>query len=342
MKSAIWDPFVGEINFHQDKVPKTYAGIKIPDWVRSVAGILSLSGIVFFSVAVFYRDALWIAVPSVAFGVIGVLGSDYLNNKEQQIDWLLFSLARKNNWAFEILPSTNCQRAEALGQLHRRSLEDYSARMPGQMPMDPRLKRIHERVGDLLSVKIGRMTMLAFDAFFWGETGTKLPFWMAIGVVRSDTTLAAPSLKKDRYGNAGHQACMLQMLCAYRLDRDTGIRARLLHEGVTGESRRDFQTESVEFNRRFNVSIADRWGNPPDDADAKEHALLQALSPATQATLIDLKGRYDVQVVIDGDTVFYSGWEQLNTSDFEAIGRHIASIVKAFSESAVSFKDYVE
>ncbi|MEM8539746.1 MAG: hypothetical protein AAGF25_02220, partial [Pseudomonadota bacterium] len=323
------------------EVTKAYAGIEIPDWVRSLAGSLCLLGILSFIIAVFYRSALWVGVPCLALGLIGILGADHLNNTERKVDWLLFNLAKLNNWAFEILPSTNRQKAEAMEQLLKQRNQN-ERRTPGELPMDPRLKRIHDRVGDLLRVKIGRVTQLEIDAFFRGGTKSGIPFWMAIGVTRSDMSLAVSSLKSDRYGNTGNQAYMFQMLCAYQLDRDTGIRARLLHESVTGESRRDFQTESVEFNRRFNLSIADRRGNAPSDAKTKEQVLLQALSPATQATLIDLKDKYDVQLVIDGDTIFYSGWDLLNTSDFEILGRHIAALVEAFAESAVSFKAYVE
>ena len=342
MTSKLWDPFVGEIDFRQEEVRKPRTGIKIPGWLQSATGILILLGILLFVVAIFYRDALWLGVPCIGIGVAGMLGADYLSNKELQVDWLLFDLAKQKNWAFEVLPSTNRQKAEALEQLLSQSRKDNEERQAGMMPMDPRLKRIHERVGDLLRVKIGRVTMLEIDAFFWGETESEIPFWMAIGLVQSDMTLAASSLKTDRFGNTGNQAYLLQMLCAYPLDRDTNIRARLLHENVVGESRRDFQTESVEFNRHFNISIADRWGNPPDDVKSKELALVQVLSPATQATLIELKTKYDVQVVIDGDTIFYSGWDKLNTDDFGIVARHIASIGEAFAESAVSFKDYVE
>ncbi|MEP1931970.1 MAG: hypothetical protein ABJJ37_11880 [Roseibium sp.] len=342
MSKTMWDPFVGEVDFHQQSVANPREGIEIPDFFRSLAGVLVLAGFVICFVGIFYRDALWLGVPSLCIGLVGLLGIDHLNNKDGKIRWLLYQLAEANRWAFEVLPSTNLQKNEALKRPANQPRENGSARQPGEIPMDPRVRRVYDRVGDLLTGKVGRVTVLDIDAFFWGETRKSVPFWMAIGVVQADMTLAAPSLKTDAYGNTSNQAYMLQMLCAYRLDRDTGIRARLLHESVTGESRHDFQTESIDFNRKFNISIADRKGNTPEDADAQYQALLQALSPATQATLIELKRKYDVQLVIDGDTVFYAGWDKVNSSDFSIVAEHIVTVTEAFAESAVSFKHFVE
>lgn len=342
MKETLWDPFVGQVDFRQDIVKKPHAGIKIPAWLRSVAGIMCLLGFLFFLAAFIYPNALWIGVPSTILGVIGMLSIDHLNNTERQIDWLLFNLAKQNNWAFEVLPTTNRQKAEAMEQLLRRKRAEGSEHMPGERPLDPRLKHLRERAGDLMHVKIGHVTILKIDAFFRGETSNRIPFWMAIGVTGSDMTLSESALKKDNHGNVGNQSFMFQMLCAYQLDRDTKIRARILHKDAASHSQQDFQTESVDFNRRFDISVADRWGCVPDDLSAKQQALLQALSPTTLAILIDLKDKYDVQLVIDGDTVFYSGWDRLNTSNFEVMGEYIASVSEAFAESAVSLKERVE
>ncbi|MEM8796361.1 MAG: hypothetical protein AAGE61_12405 [Pseudomonadota bacterium] len=337
----MWDPFDGEINFKQEVVAKPRKGIKLPDWIRSVAGILLLVGFALFFVGFFYRDILWVAAPCAFGGAIVLLGADYLNNSEKRIDFLLYQLAKKNNWGFEILPSTNAEKHAAVKHLIDEKRKQ-GRHVEGELPMDPRIRRVRDRVGDLLDMKVGRMTMIDIDAFFWGNTTKAIPFWMAFGIVQSDMTLAAPSLKTDAYGNTGNQAYLLQMLCAYKLDRDTDIRARLLHESILGESRHDFQTESVEFNRQFNISIADRRGNVPENASAYHQALLQALTPATQATLIELKRKYDVQVVIENDIVFYAGWDKVNTSDFDVVGEHLSAISEAFADSAVSFKRYVE
>ena len=332
----MWDPFAGPVPFSQQVVAKPGKAIKIPGFVRSFGGILLLLGILLFVVAIVYRDALWIGVPSVMLGLTIILGADHLGKVNANIDWLLYKLAKRHDWAFESLPRVKSEEEV------RRLTSQPNSQMIDRRLRDPRIRKIHEHVGDLLKVKVGRVTMMEFNAIYRGQSAQSIPFWMAMGVVPADMTLAAPSLKTDRHGNKGAQAYMFQMLCAYRLDRDTGIRARLLHEAVTGESRTDFQTESVEFNRLFNISIADPSGQAPKDVQAHYNALLQALTPATQATLIGLKEKYDVQVVIDGDIVFYAGWDKLNSDDFDVIDQHIYQITEAFAQSALSFKRYVE
>ncbi len=338
--ARLWDPFSGEIPFHQQSVRKPGKGMEIPGFIRSFGGILLLLGLITCLAAFIYRDALWLGVPCLCFGLAIIFGADHLNKTDANLDWLLFKLAKQHGWAFELLPTVRADQQATMSS--RASSSQGNTHLAANRKVDPRIGKIHERVGDLLTMKIGRITMVDFRAIYRGNSRDALPFWMALGVLKSDMTLAASSLKRDRYGNEGSQAFLFQMLCAYRLDRDTGIRVRLLHEGITGESRTDFQTESVEFNRQFNISIADKSGNPPEDVETQHHALLQALTPATQATLIDLKERYDVQLVIDGDTVFYAGWDKLNTTNFDIIDQHIHTMTEAFADSALSFKHYIE
>lgn len=339
MTDALWDPFVGEVDFHQQSVAKPHAGIKIPGAIRSIVSISMLIGMVLCFVAIIYRDALWLGVPLAFLGAAALFGIDHLANKEGKVDWLLYQLAKQNNWAFKVLPKLNGKSNEALLHVMQHGAGKDTAPSHVELPKDHPMHRVRERVSPLFRPKVGRVTIYELDAFFWGKTQDEIPFWMAMGVMSSDMTLAAKPLKTDKYGNTGNQAYMIQMLCAYRLDRDTDIRARLLHESVLGQSWTDFQTESVEFNRQFNISVAEAGKGA---SQSQDQALLQALSPATQATLIELKKRYDVQVIIDGDTVFYSGWDQLNSTDFSIFSEHIKTITETFAESSVSFKQYVE
>lgn len=342
--SPMWDPFRGPVPFHQDSVQRPAKGMKVPGFVRSLGGILLLGGLLLCVVAIVYRDALWLGLPGLCIGMLIIFAIDHVTKVDDQIDWLLHQVAKRNNWAFECLRQVKAEVLPDIGlPLHdAKSVERDNRHLAEMRVRDPRVRQVHARVGDLLKPKVGRVTMVDFNAVFRGQSRASVPFWMMMSMVQSDMTLAAAPFKQDAYGQQGHHAYMLQMICAYQLDRDTGIRARLLHESVTGESRKDFQTESVDFNRLFNISLADVAGNLPEDADMQHQALLQALTPATQATLIDLKTQYDVQVVIEGDTVFYAGWDRLNTMDFDIISQHIHAITEAFAESAMSFKRYVE
>lgn len=338
--TMMWDPFAGDTPFSQQQVKKPSSNIKLPAFLNSLAGFMILAGFALCFVAILYVDAMWIGVPTIMLGFTLLFLYEHFNKTDANIDWLLFQLAQKHNWAMELIPRTASDKEMARQLLAEKTGKTIQRDMSNKY--NPRILPIHERVGDLLKVKVGRVTMLEFNAFFRGKTSQAIPFWMGVGMIQADMSLAAGELKRDAYGNVGNQAYMIQMLCAYQLDRDTGIRARLLHESVLGESKRDFQTESVEFNRLFNISLADKNGKAPEDAESQHQALLQALTPATQASLIELKEKYDIQLVIEGDTVFYAGWTKLNSPEFDIIEQHLHGITEAFAQSAVSFKHYVE
>ena len=127
-------------------------------------------------------------------------------------------------------------------------------------------------------------------------------------------------------------------MIAYQLERDTGIVATLLAEALDRDGWLDAKTESSEFNSRFKIAVEPSHGSVEDPS----LALLRALTPATQATLIALDERYRLQVMLDGDTVFFSGTDRIMDEDEAVIGMHFAELVDQFGKAAVSFKHYVE
>jgi hypothetical protein len=319
----VWDPFVGKVAFERhDVAPPTSEGVRIPRWITTLLGLMMISGSLALLMGFFWTDALWFAVPALVVSVGGMVIADTLSKAEEKQNWLFFRTADRNGWAFRLIEAP---------------VEQTSGGRNFRLP-DPFVQRVFDRVPELCHAHVGQL--IPFDApqaMYWGVTKTDIPFWMGIQMFQMDAALAAEAIKTDAFGNRNIRGKFFNIIIAYDLDRDTGIRARLLGEAFGRDSRNDIKTESVEFNNRFNIAITDdRQGN------GGRLALLRALTPATQATLIDLRDRYRSQLIIDGATIYFSGNDRILAEDETVIAEHFAMLLEQFAWAALSFKQFVE
>lgn len=318
---TVWDPFAGTLPFERQTVENPGKGVALPGWVNTFFGLLALVATAAIVVAVFWRPAAWLGVPALVVSLAGVFGADFLARTQGKRDWLFFRLAERNDWAFRLIERQIRRRR---GSRTTRSVDPFAA-------------RVYQQIPELCRPRPGQMIPLQFQAMYWGRTQRDIPFWLGVQQYEVDATLAAEALKKDGFGARSLRGKLFNMAVAYDLDRDTGIRARLLAEAFDMDGWSDFKTESVEFNRRFNIAI----GNPRGDENGRL-ALLRALTPATQSVLIDLHDRYQAQLVIDGRTVFLAGHDRIMSEDDDVVAARFGALVEQFAEAAVSFKRYAE
>lgn len=319
--SPVWDPFAGSLPFERQRVARPGEGVRLPGWIGTALGLLAVVAAIALVVAFFWWPAAWFGIPALAVSVAGMLGGDMLAGTAQTRDWRFYRVAEKNGWAFRLIePEVR----------HRHGARRVRA-------VDPLAARVYRHLPELCRPSPGQLIPLTFQAMYWGRTMSGLPFWLGLQQYEVDATLAVEALKKDGFGGRGLQGRLFNMAVAYDLDRDTGIRAHLLAETFDRDGWRDIKTESVEFNRRFNIALADdRTGG------GGSLALLRALTPATQSILIDLHDRYRVQLVIDGPTIYLSGQDRIMSEEDDVIAARFDALVRQFAEAAVSFKHFAE
>ncbi|WP_127144542.1 hypothetical protein [Pelagibacterium montanilacus] len=356
-----WDPFGRAIAPQRDAIKPPRNAIAFPAWLTPVLLVLAIGGIGWMIVAaVFLGGGEAVLVPAVLIGAAGgaVILVDTLGKGQQSRLYRYFRAAEALGWSYRIAP-TYVQGAPGLAGTRKRrpggggaggkqvpafmaeALEkaEVSKREAGAAPGTPEseLQAVYKAIPELFAPRPGQPVAMTIEAEFWGETEEAIPFWMGVREMEMNTTFAARELKTDHAGQTGDNGALLMMVAAYRLDRDTGIRATLLAEAI-GDSRKDIKTESAEFNARYH--IAARGTGSREDETAM--AVLQALTPATQTTLLDLWDRYRMQAIIDGRVVHVSGYERINTRDPEILAQRLGAAAERFAAAATGFKRYVE
>lgn len=186
-----------------------------------------------------------------------------------------------------------------------------------------RMKVMVRKLPELFHARVG-MSSLSLREEVYGHTPDGAAFWLGTN---------SSGANNDPNRVAGSYA----LLVAFQLDRDSGVKATILPERMTTAqaARPDFQTESVEFNNAFEVKL-----KSPGEQDRL--ALLRALTPATQTSLLDLSARYQVRLVIEGETIFVGGFGELEDGDAQAFGDSLANIIAEFAGAAAAVKTYVE
>ncbi|MEM1047439.1 MAG: hypothetical protein AAGL24_14875 [Pseudomonadota bacterium] len=312
MRETYWDPFEGTQTPALPAPEKGASKWVLPDYLKKLELPLLLLAFPAFAVAAFSDTYRFYGVAAFTIGVGGGLAINHFSDAEG-------TLRRRLQAA-----------ADALGFAFR-----------GLMP-DGRLGTIRRRVPELFTLRIGGSIPLVISTEMWGESPSGVPLWLGAAALQSAALFGGP--KQDRsvgpetmFGNT------VMMIAGYRLERDTGIRVLIMPEFVTaiGPLDRDIKTESVEFNAKFNIrmSMADGQSAVPDEATAD---LLRVLTPAFQATLIDLADRFAARVIVDRDTVFFAGYQNVRALDADLLTGLVRSSVDRFAEAAVSFKRYAE
>jgi len=322
--STVWDPFRGSVPFRQDSAPPPKQGMLVPGWVKSILGLLCIASVPFLLAGIIWPDvAIFVGIPVLAVSVLGLFAVDFLSGSSEARAWRYAEIARVRGWAYEA----------TVRQPHPQGRRRQKTRPTGGRLADPK----HATIATLLAPRPGQPIPIMIEAQYRGATQAGIPFWLGLQEMEADASLGVADLRRDAHGNAGPRGVLLAMVAGYNLDRDTGIRARLTAQGLIA-ARGDQSTGAVAFDRLFDVVVE----RPADGGDVARLALLRTLTPAMQTTLLDLAERYRAQVLIDGRTVFFSGYDRLMSEDPTVIAATVGNVVEAFAEAAVSFKTYAE
>jgi len=145
-------------------------------------------------------------------------------------------------------------------------------------------------------------------------------------------------MRRDARGGKGGYGQFFSLLGAYRIDRKTGIRAVIRPENIVnrGPLDRDIKTESIQFNERFHVS-----GRPMTKRDSRDvtQEVLQILTPATQASMLDLAARFhNLGFIVEDDVLFFMAQDRLageNASE-GGIDRLLPGMLEEFEAAKLS------
>lgn len=312
MTETFWDPFEGSQTPAPQGPGKVGPKWVLPDFLKRLELPLLLLAFPAFAIAAFSDTYRFYGVAAFTIGIGGGLAINHFSDAEG-------TLRRRLQAA-----------VEALGFGFR-----------GTLP-EGRLGTIRRRIPEIFKLRVGGSIPLVVSSEMWGTSPAGIPLWLGAAALQSAAFFGGP--KQDRsvgpetiYGNT------VMMVAGYRLERDTGIRVLIMPEFVTaiGPLDRDIKTESVEFNSRFNIrmSMIDGETAVPDAATAD---LLRVLTPAFQTTLIDLADRFAARVIVDRDTVFFAGYQNLRALEPDQLTELVKSAVDRFAEAAISFKHYAE
>ena len=305
MSARVWDPIEGEVKaavpqpraITQNRFAGVLRFLSLPMLIITLAG---------FCIAVFSERLMVHGIAIATAGFVFLLFGDKLSGSS-------------SNRAARIVNA-----ARAAGHLGGTRLDK------------PKIARLAGRIRNLMVVRLGASIPLILQHEIWGQTKSGIPFWMGLSLNASRAFAGGPkaNVRVDPGQSHGEVA---MFVVAYKLDRDTGIRAEIMPEFVTakGPLDRDIKTESVEFNRKFNIRLR-------EDDGAGKMDLLRVLSPATQVVFIGLADAYAARAIIDGDTVFFGGYRNFQTTDDRALQALLTQAVDDFAEAATAFKTYAE
>ena len=311
MTATTWDPIDGEVVATRPDEAAVTAH-PLARLVRNLTGPMLLVCLAGFAVAVFSDAWQFHGIAAATVGFLFVLFGSELTGENRN------------------------RRARIANAAHA------AGHLGGTKLPEGKIARLAGRIKSLLVLRVGASIPIVLEHEIWGKTRANIPFWMGLSLIQSQALFGGPK-NAVRAGPKTTHGETAMFVVAYRLDRDTRIHAEIMPEFATakGPFDQDVKTESTEFNETFNIRLRSEEG----EAVAKgvsSAALLQVLTPATQATLIDLSQSYAARVIIDRDTVFFGGYRNFQTTDAAALQRLLTEAVEDFAEAATAFKRYVE
>ncbi|KFB08992.1 hypothetical protein [Nitratireductor basaltis] len=335
-----WDPFEGEIEVETPELSSIRKGIALPLWLKRIPLPAVLFSLVWTMAAGFGGGGfpfVPVTVTTFAFGTIFLM--EILENADGHRTRRRILIARDRNWSYtgkflewqiERKPARDSD-----GNFERRS----------QRVKPQRLKTIETAIPELTVMQAGSFMGVRLDGEFWGESVQDgLPLWVALGAMQMEAALGPRERRRDARGGRGGYGQFISLLGAYRIGRKTGIRAIIRPENIAnrGPFDRDIKTESIHFNEQFHVS--GRSVATDGEMDVSRE-VLQILTPATQATLLDLAVRFHtVGFVVVDDVLFFMAQDKLvgeNASE-GGIDRLLPGILEEFEAAKLSIKRYVE
>lgn len=308
---AVWDPIDGSAHAAR---PASVAPHTAPldRLVRKLTGPMLILSLIGFCLAIFSDRLMFLGIALACLGFAFVFFGDKLSGTEDNRRARIQSAAA------------------ALGHLGGT-----------EMPKS-RVTELGRKLRSMMMLRFGGSIPLVLTHELWGKTGADVPFWMGLSIHGSQAFLGGPkaAAQIDATSSLGDVA---MFVVAYRLDRDTGLRVEILPEfaSAIGPLDRDIKTESVEFNRFYNIRLTLNDGAPVVEQQATA-SLLRVLTPALQVVLIGLAERYAARVIIDRETVFFGGYRNMQTTDETALGALLQTAIDDFADAATAFKTYAE
>lgn len=307
-----WDPFEETISIAPEPAPD-YPKPIIPRWMGYLTGPLIIMALVGFVLIVALPEPYGFIIGGAMF-MLGCSGGIFLPK-----------------WSGVIFENKIMLRnaADAMGFTYRETIPDE------------RLEDIKGSLKDLFLLRVGGSIPLVISSEMWGTAQGNMPMWLGIAALQSQSFFGGPKQETSDGSKTSH-GNVLMIIAAYELDRDTGAEIKLMPEFVQniGPMDRDVKTESIEFNKHFNIRMRMLDGSAvPDTATV---ALFQVLTPAFQTTLNGLADEFAARVIIRGDTVYFGGFRNIRTADRKVMETNIKQIVARFAEASSSFKRYAE
>lgn len=311
MTQAVWDPIDGQTTA---AIPQAaaYSAHPLAGLVRNLTGPMLLLCLLGFGVAVVSEAWRVYGIAAAAVGFVFILFGSELTGQTKNMRARI----------------ANATRA--------------AGHVGGTKLVEGKLGKLAARIKPLLVLRAGASIPLVLEHELWGQTKAGVPFWMGLSLMQSQALFGGPKARVRADPTTTHgEAAMF--VVAYRLDRDTRIHAEILPEFATakGPLDQDVKTESISFNAEYNIRLRADEGQSVAKGTSSA-ALLQVLTPATQATLIDLADSYSARVIVDRDTVFFGGYRNFQTTDNTALERLLTQAIEDFAEAATAFKRYAE
>ncbi|MEO0917597.1 MAG: hypothetical protein AAFY31_11555 [Pseudomonadota bacterium] len=306
-----WDPILGEVKAK----PPVETAVKV-HWldglVRALNGPVLLVMLIGFGVGVFSETWRYYGLGAFCLGFVYFFLGDHITG------------ATRNSHA------------------RIRNAVAANGHVGGTKIAETKIGAFAGRIRSLMVLRFGGSVPLVIDHELWGKTDADIPFWMGLSLSQSAVYGSGPSANIRTAASSAHGE-FASFLVAYKLDRDTRVRAEIMPEFATaiGPLDRDIKTESTEFNDKYNIRLTMNAGEEVRTNDATAE-LLQVLTPAFQTVMIGLADTYAARVIIDHDTVFFGGYRNLQTTLEDELAALLKQAITDFADAATAFKTYAE
>lgn len=330
-----WDPIKGEISIDTPDVSNIRASVVLPAPARRFIPVGAIAALLWTMVQAIWTDAfpfIPVTVTTVMFALFFI--ADALENRDGRQTKRRVEIARKNGWSYT---GKLMERVREFGTV---TTSDGADRRT-HLVKSERALAVEKCVPELTKLQVGSFVGAQFDGEFWGTSSKDgLPFWVAIGAMDMEAGIAAnAALRLDSRGGTGGFGVFFSLLGAYKIGRETGVRAVVRPENLfnAGPLDRDIKTESIAFNEAFHVSGR---ATTPQGAEP-ELAVLRILTPAAQVTLLDLRERYHtVGFVVEDDVLFFMAQDKLVGANAhpDRIDVLLAGIMAEFEAAKFSLK----
>lgn len=353
-----WDPFRGEVPFQRDEVKeprgKSNAKPAFITWGSLAALLVMVISALGAAVGkLFYEPWLIPCVIALAASTLLLLafafGGDYFYGGGRDTGtWLFSEVARARGWSFKKVKRSVRSRIreyEGAGPSRIASLSSAAT----VQSHDPEIEPAFRHLPELMEARPGRLVFPVVQAVMRGrhplfgdaaplpgsgataqtassadedaDPENSLSFWYAAGLLDSNLALAAKELRTDARGRGHRHGYTFTALVAFHLESDTGIRAACLAKPNPGGG-------AATLEDAFSLSLRSR-GEGLGQAEV-EQRFERLLSSRAREQLLDLERSYHCQMILNGDTVFFTAHDVVPGDRPDEIGEAVVRLLAAF------------